>query len=191
MKYLILVLFFFAFEFYAFSGNNKQIPGSELMDNIRKVYYDAVEDENKIEDLSNLINNNFNSGKFDCPPIIIAYKAGIEALKSKHAFWPFTKLEKLNDSMEIFSEAVKLNPDNLEIRFMRFSILHYVPSFLGYTNEMNDDLNKITTLLAENITDGLDKFIIKGIIEFILASGRGNENQINFLNSLLNKYENS
>lgn len=191
MKNLILVLIFFASDCYAFSEDNKLLSGNEVMNEMRVIFYAAVEDESKIEDLDSLINNNFNCGIFDCPPIIIAYKAGVEALKSKHAFWPFTKLEKLNDSMDIFSEAVKLSPDNLEIRFMRFSILHYVPSFIGYATEMNDDLNKITALLAENKTDGLDKFIIKGIIEFILTSSRGNENQIKFLNSLLNKYENS
>lgn len=190
MKNLIFVLIFFAPEFYAFSGNNKPIPVNELMNEMRIVYYSAVEDENKIKDLDSMINNNFKCGKFDCPPIIIAYKAGVEALKSKHAFWPFTKLERLNDSMEIFSEAVKLSPDNLEIRFMRFSILHYVPTFLGYTNEMNDDLNIIIRLLEQSQTGSLDKSIIKGIIEFMAASERGNENQINILNSLLNKYQN-
>lgn len=186
----MIVLFFIVSDFYAYSGNNKPIPLDVLMNEIRIVYYSAVEDENKIKDLDSIINNNFNCGRLDCSPIIIAYKAGVEALKSKHAFWPFTKLEKLNVSMDIFSEAVKLNPDNLEIRFMRFSILHYVPSFLGYANEMNDDLNKLVTLLEENNTGGLDQFIIKGIIEFILTSGRGNENQISYLNSLLNKYQN-
>lgn len=190
MKNLIFVLIFFAPEFYAFSGNNKPIPVNELMNEMRIVYYSAVEDENKIKDLDSMINNNFKCGGFDCPPIIIAYKAGVEALKSKHAFWPFTKLERLNDSMEIFSEAVKLSPDNLEIRFMRFSILHYVPTFLGYTNEMNDDLNIIIRLLEHSQTGSLDKSIIKGIIEFMAASERGNENQINILNSLLNKYQN-
>lgn len=191
MKYLILVLISFASDCYAFSENNKLLSGNEVMNEMRVIYYAAVEDESKIEDLDSLINNNFNCVSFDCPPIIIAYKAGVEALKSKHAFWPFTKLEKLNDSMDIFSEAVKLSPDNLEIRFMRFSILHYVPSFIGYTNEMNDDLNKIITLLEQFQTGDLDKSIIMGIIEFMAASERANENQINILNSLLNKYENS
>ncbi|MBI5807230.1 MAG: hypothetical protein HZA74_02405 [Ignavibacteriales bacterium] len=71
-----------------------------------------------------------------------------------------------------------MDPDNLEIRFMRFSILHYVPSFLGYNSEKENDAAVIVKLLMRKDYSILDSEIQKGIAEFMINSKRLDDNSI-------------
>ena len=139
---------------------------------LRVTYYSAVENEDDVETLSNFIVKKFGSDRTKYPPIILAYVGGIEALKSKHAFWITTKYSLLIKSMEIFEKAVEKDPNNLEIRFMRFSILHYVPSLLGYGKEREEDANEIFKLLMKKDFSLVNKEIQIGIFEFMISSER-------------------
>ena len=102
------------------------------MELIRNLYYSSVEDENQLEKLDSLIKITFSDSISNYPPIILAYYGGIQALKAKHAFWPFNKLSYFNSSMDILEKAVEKGPENLEIRFIRFAILDNVPGILRY-----------------------------------------------------------
>jgi len=107
----------------------------------------------------------------------LAYVAALESVKSKHAFWPFTKLKYFNNSMDIFEKVVERNPENLEIRFLRFTILHYVPSFLGRSKEREEDTAVIIKELLKRDYSSINPEIQKGIVEFLIMSERLNPSQ--------------
>lgn len=175
--------YFFLFAILATSLFAKDIEKDQsFIQNLRNTYYNAVEENELIDTLESIIVNNFGEVETDYPPIILAYKAGIEALKSKHAFWPFVKMSKLNHSMDIFREAVSKDPENLEIRFLRYSILYYVPGILGYDDVEDLDKIKIIDLIQKEKYANLESSITKGIIEFMLRTDQLDENQTKLLN---------
>ena len=144
----------------------------ELLETIRLNYYASVEDEDFVERTEALIEKNFSNDKNKYPNLILAYVAAFESVKSKHAFWPFTKLEYFNNSMELFKKVIDTDPQNLEIRFLRYAILEHVPSFLGYSKERNEDAQVIFLELLKNDYSSIKPDIQKGIAEFLLRNKR-------------------
>ena len=167
-RFLFVIIFALSLQSNA-AGINDEVDES-LLEKIRLVYYSGVEDDSYIDTLKYLIDNNFDNDADTQTAIAVAYRAGIFALKSKHAFWPVTKMNYLADSMDLFENALKSEPDNLEIRFMRYSILYYVPGILGYSDLENEDLQKVYELLVQKDYTSINREIQSGMIEFILKT---------------------
>lgn len=152
------------------NGDNEAASNKlPALEDIRATYYEAVEDDEMISKLDDLINVYYTDDTSSYPPVILAYKGAIDALRSKHAFWPFDKMSYLNDSMDIIAQAVNKAPRNLEVRFIRFSILYHVPGILGYGKEREDDRNAIMDIML-NENPQLDDKINKGIAEFMIRT---------------------
>ncbi len=183
--YIIIFLIGLAFSLFASdeAGGNNTVS-KDLIEKIRTTYYSGVENEDYVDSLQTLINTNFSENKKNYPTIVLAYSAGIEALKSKHAFWPFNKMSYLNSSMDLFAEALLQDPNNLEIRFMRFSILHYVPGILGYSKEREEDQKVIFNLLSQNTAQNIPFELKEGIISFLIDSGRLSDLEIKSLKNI-------
>ncbi len=174
---------------HAFTGGKTGKPDKNI-DNakinfIRETFYGAVEDEELTEKLLSYLAGLSNNKPDELSPLLLGYYGATETLVAKHAFNPFKKLSKLNDGLEKIANAIEQNPDNLEIRFLRFSILHYIPGFLGFSKEREEDIKSIYTLLLLKDYAQLEFSIQKGIIEFMLESKRLNEAQTRDLEKLL------
>jgi hypothetical protein len=100
-----------------------------------------------------------------------AFVGTLEALKAKHAWNPYNKLKYVSMSNATMKQAVAASPQNIEIRFMRFSIQHYTPEFLGYSKNLNEDRIAIVNHY-QNKTLGTDALLIKNIARFIIDSKR-------------------
>lgn len=103
------------------------------------------------------------------PPIIIGYVAMLEALKAKHAWNPYSKFNYLGKSKKTFQKAVLADPDNMEIRFMRFSVEHFLPSYLGYSKNLKSDKAVIIEQLKK---PSKDKEYEKSVVKFLIESKR-------------------
>jgi len=152
-------------------------PEPETINQIRKLFYEAVESEEKLEELENFFGKNFNEKALIYHPALLAYTGAIDALKAKHAFNPFTKFSRVLSSLNTLERAVNREPNNLEIRFIRFSILHNLPGFLGYGKERNDDMMVIVSQLAKKDYTRYDPKLQIHVIEFMLGSERLNDSQ--------------
>ncbi len=155
----------------------------DKLDQIRTTYYKSVENESYVDSLFNYLNPLIANSGESVNPLLVAYLGAAESVKAKHAFWPFTKLSYLNESMDTLAKAVSMDENNLEIRFMRFSILHFVPGILGYSEERKSDLTKIIELLENESYSGLPMDIVEGIISFMVESERLNDVQLNSINN--------
>ncbi|WP_345954753.1 hypothetical protein [Mucilaginibacter sp. PAMB04168] len=113
-------------------------------------------------------------------PILTCYFGVVQALKAKHAWNPYFKVKHLNDSEKTLQQAVSREPDNMEIRFMRFSIEHNVPGFLGYGKHLTDDRNEMIKQLERKYYATADHEVVVTIIKFLLDSKRctAEQNQI-------------
>ena len=163
-------------------------PDSASINFMRNEFYAAVEDEDKVDLLEQYITSRYSEDYTTYAPIILAYYGGIQTLKAKHAFNPISKLSHLISGLNRLEEAVEKSPDNLEIRFMRFSILDHVPGFLGYSKEREADKDKICLLLFQKDYSLSDYKLQKGMAEYMLQSGRLSQNQENLIRDLISSY---
>lgn len=104
-------------------------------------------------------------------PMITACIGTIEALKAKHAWNPYNKMKYVAMANSTMKKAVEASSQNMEIRFMRFSIQHYTPAFLGYSKNLEED-RKALLSHYRNKTLGNDPVLIRSIAQFIIDSKR-------------------
>jgi hypothetical protein len=102
--------------------------------------------------------------------LINGYKGTLEALKAKHTWNPYNKIKYLRNAERTFQAAVAHDPQNIEIRFMRFSVEHNVPGFLGYNKNLTADRQEIVKQINKKHYSFADARLVKTIIHFLLDS---------------------
>ncbi|MBD1363924.1 hypothetical protein IDJ77_08900 [Mucilaginibacter sp. ZT4R22] len=164
-KYLLLTML--AGVIMSFTSVAKDDGSAPDLRVIRKQLLSALESKKTTDSLYNSL-----GAIKDRPALINAYMGTLEALKAKHAWNPYYKIKYLNDSEKTFKTAVATDPHNIEIRFMRFSIEHNVPKFLGYTKNLVADREEIIKQVNAKYYTSADKTLVKTIIKFLLDSKR-------------------
>ncbi len=154
-------------------------PTEAELDYIRGTFYKSVENKLQAELLSRYIVYRFSEETDRYEPTVLAYSGATDALHAKHSLNPFLKLRYVRTSLRKLHRSVAESPDDVEIRFLRFAVLHNLPSFLGYGELLIEDRDKICELLFSgrsylNIEDEL----FMGVLDFLLSSGRLTELQL-------------
>ena len=72
-------------------------------------------------------------------PVYLAYLSGLQALWANHTINPISKLGTFRKGRMNLERAVKMAPNNLEIRFIRLSVQRNAPRFLGYYDNLKTD----------------------------------------------------
>ncbi|RVU01602.1 hypothetical protein EOD41_06450 [Mucilaginibacter limnophilus] len=119
------------------------------------------------------------------PALVTGYIATLQALKAVHAWNPFTKLKYLNKAEDTYRQAVAADPDNIEIRFMRFSVEHNVPGFLGFNKNLDADRKAIINQLKKKNYTASDHEMILTVVKFLIDSKRCTAAENEYLNKLL------
>lgn len=101
---------------------------------IRDAYYEASKSKQNAEKFYNELSkyNKNNS-------VILAYKGAALALKSKYTFNKKDKKDFFVSGVKLIENAVKEEPQNLEIRLVRLSIQENTPKFLKYKSNLEED----------------------------------------------------
>jgi hypothetical protein len=173
MNHIILLLLLFT----VYPANANLTPREKAsdaeLDYIRTAFYASVEDSKKSDLLASYVAYRFSDDESTYEPIIMAYSGAIDALQAKHAFNPFVKLSYVRSSLRKLHVSVNKAPRNPEIRFLRFSVLHHIPSFLGYGPMLRQDRDMLyTVLIEEGQHTTLEKQTLVGVLEFLLDSQR-------------------
>jgi hypothetical protein len=109
---------------------------------------------------------------------LLAYKGALEAIMTRTTWNVFKKIGYLNKSQESFQEAYALEPNNVEVRFMRLSVEHSIPSYLGYSIHMVEDKNFVVKHVKDFNHLKMDRQILKEILGFVKKSGHFNSEEI-------------
>jgi hypothetical protein len=117
--------------------------------------------------------------------LLNGYMGALEALKAKHTWNPYYKIKYLNNCEDTFKGAVAQDPHNIEIRFMRFSIEHNVPGFLGYTGNIITDKQEMIRQIELKNYGTADKELVLTVIKFMLDSNHCTPDESAFLNKTL------
>ncbi len=134
---------------------------------VRKGLIKALESPHITDSLYNSLDKLTNK-----TPLTVAYMGTLDALKAKHAWNPYSKIRYLNLSDKLLKNAVTADPHNIEIRFMRFSIQHNVPHFLGYAKDLVADKEEMIRQLNQKNYGSADKVLTETIIKFLITSRR-------------------
>jgi len=69
----------------------------------------------------------------------LGYLGGLQTIWAKHVFSPISKINTFKQGKKKIEQAIKKEPDNVELRFIRLSVQKNAPSFLGYKSNIYDD----------------------------------------------------
>ncbi|ABG59300.1 hypothetical protein [Cytophaga hutchinsonii] len=98
---------------------------------------------------------------------IKGYIAAAYMIEAKHVYNPSTKLSHFNNGKTLLDAAIKNDPHNIELKFIRVCIQTNAPSFLGYNRQIETDKAFIVSTYAAQT----DLDLKKRIKEFMLQSG--------------------
>ncbi|TKB97117.1 hypothetical protein [Pedobacter cryotolerans] len=162
MKFLAVLILMMVSNFFTMSDVE--------VATLRKLYYEAAENKAAVKKLSALlakVNDNSDA-------ILIGYRGATEMMEAKYAFNPVTKLSRFNKGKNYLEKAIKKEPKQAELRFIRFSIQTNLPSFLGY----NDHIKIDKDVLINSIVKIDDKQLKNNIIEYLIISKQCNQEEI-------------
>ena len=138
---------------------------------LRKDYVASVKSSAKTDELCEKLEAVKNPDA-----LIMAYLGSVQAVKAKHAWNPVIKMAFLNKVFAILNKAVEKDPNHIEIRFLRYSLQYYVPAFLGYSNNLEADKDKIVQLVknSERTQLKVPANVLNNIVKFMLESKKCN-----------------
>ncbi len=151
MRYLFLFLMIFFSQ-----GIFSSMPEISKM---RDLFSKVDQDEKYNTQLGNITKNATLKS-----PVAYGYKALYYFMNSKYAFWPDTKLSNFNKGKTYLESAIKLSPNNAELRLIRYSVQYNVPSLLGYNKQLNED-RKILKLALYQSKYAEIKLLIGGVLK--------------------------
>lgn len=93
----------------------------------------------------------------------LAYLGGLQTIWANHVFSPISKLNTFKEGKKNIEQAIKKEPDNVELRFIRLSVKKNAPSFLRYKSNIKED----TEFIKEN-RQQVGSEILKKNIETLL-----------------------
>ncbi|MDY0079579.1 MAG: hypothetical protein RBR95_03250 [Ignavibacteriaceae bacterium] len=179
----LLILFLGTGSVFGQTKHPKDELPQEKVDFIRTIFYEAVEDEDKNDEMYEYIENALKSHPSN-PSFLTAYLGASETLVAKHSYNPYTKWTYLKKGLVKIDDAIRKYKESLELRFLRFSILHYLPSFLGFSKEREEDLITLYRLLLKKDYSEIDFEVQTGIINFLIESERLTSKQIKELEKI-------
>ena len=107
--------------------------GYTEINSVRNTYKLAVDQSAKADELVKITSNHGNNAVF------MAYYGTGKALQAKHGWNPASRFSLAREAANILNKAVAASPQNLEVRFLRFSFESRAPGMLGLTLHTADD----------------------------------------------------
>ncbi len=106
---------------------------------IRAIFYKAAEDNDVADQFFEQFEvlNTSNNGT------LIGYHGMAHLLLAKHSWNPYTKLEYFYSGKDLLERSIVVDPQNVELRFLRFCVQQNAPFFLGYDDNLEEDKQKI------------------------------------------------
>lgn len=127
------------------------------IDDLRTTYFKAVKSEQATQRLFKMC-----EGQTDTECIV--YRGVAFTLKANYTYNPFKKLEFFNQGTELIDLALKLEPKNVEFRFLRLTVQEGSPSMLGYKDQISEDRKFVVNNIS---TSGLPEWYKKNVHEYL------------------------
>lgn len=159
LRYLFLPLILILSTFVSTEANPYSLP------HLRRQYQQAATDKQAGEKFHKLM---AAYDKQDA--VVLAYKAAAEAIRARDASM-FNKLTYVQQASKLFDQAVKLDDDNAEVRFLRLSVESNLPGFLGLSAHVEEDRQFLVNTLLKHPKSGLDAESFGLVRDFLVQRG--------------------
>lgn len=137
--------------------------------NLRHHYELAAADKSAGEKFYKLL-----SDYKDRDGLVLAYRGASEAIRARDASM-FNKLAYVQDAAKTFEQAVSIDPQNPEIRFLRFSVESNLPAFLGLSKHVDEDKEMLLSAALSYPKSGLDAEAFRTVRDFLVKRGHVSE----------------
>ncbi|WP_293788759.1 hypothetical protein [uncultured Pedobacter sp.] len=117
--------------------------------------------------------------------LVTGYLGTLEALKAKHSWNPYNKIKYVSQSLKTMQKAIDMDGENMEIRFMRFSIEFYTPSFLGFSKDLAQDKKEIIKHYQNGNFGLADAELVKNVAKFMIDSKKCSAAEVKILTKYL------
>lgn len=114
--------------------------------------------------------------------VVDAYKASLLFVKSRYVKFPLTKLKFFKRGKKKLDGLIKANPDNIEMRYIRFLFQKEMPRFLGYHTSIKEDYNLIISTIEVSM---IDNDLKQHMLLNMLASNNLSNDEVNEFNRLI------
>jgi hypothetical protein len=152
-----LSVFFFMFLFVA-----KSYAGEPEIQEVKTLFQASAHSKVAANQLLKLLSEVGSSPS----PLLICYKGAAEMMQAKYGFNPLHKFNRFKKGKKLIEHAVEKEPENVEIRFLRFIIQTNLPGFLNY----NEHIQRDKSFLIANLKTTKDKILKQEIINYLTAS---------------------
>lgn len=136
---------------------------------LREEYLKAESNSSSAENLMKL-----TEGKTDA--LSKAYRGSAWAFKAKHHYNPVKKLEYVKTGLMTLNQSVTIDNQDVEVRFIRFSVEEHIPSIVSFTSHIKEDKKFILSNLKKTHP------IFNTIKSYLLKSDNLSEEEKNLLN---------
>lgn len=109
---------------------------------------------------------------------LLAYRGALEAIMTKTTWNFFKKIGYLNKCKASFEEAIEKDPKNIEVRFLRLSVEHEIPSYLGYSEHLEEDQKFVVENILLFDPLKMEASILEEILLFVRNSGRFSQEEV-------------
>lgn len=104
------------------------------MNEVRTNFNLAVQDKNICKKMMEKLEQYYEKSS-----VYLAYLGGYQTIWANHVFNPLSKLATFKKGKNNIELAISKEPENVEIRYIRFSVQKNAPSFLGYNSHLKED----------------------------------------------------
>ena len=100
--------------------------------------------------------------------VLLGYKGMASFMLCNYSYNPYSKLKYFNEGKSLLDKAIVRSPENVELRFLRYSVQKNVPSFLGYSSNISDDKKLIEKNISSPEFKTFDKDLCNRIVNFLI-----------------------
>ncbi|NIR53191.1 hypothetical protein GWO43_31505 [candidate division KSB1 bacterium] len=100
--------------------------------------------------------------------LVLGYKGMASFMLARHAKNPTAKLKYFVEGRNHLEKAIRLDPDNLELRYLRFTVQTSAPEFLGYQRNIASDKEFILDSIYDR--KSTDEDLINRMVDYMLRT---------------------
>ena len=168
--FIICVTTLLIFPFFLLAkGNNTKA--------LRILFYKAERDSKA----ANMFYDKLLSIDESSDPLLLGYKGMASFMLCYHSLNPYTKVKHFLNGRKILNQSINSESENLELRFLRFTIQTSAPEFLAYNNKIVADKNFILDALKKMDKVDIDQDLYKRITDFMLKTKYCNADEKNMI----------
>ncbi|MEK7727244.1 MAG: hypothetical protein AAB354_02460 [candidate division KSB1 bacterium] len=156
------------------------------VNDLRKSFYQAADDKQAAQQFFDKLAAVDESAQ----PLLLGYKGMACFMICQHALNPYAKVKYFIQGKTALEKAVERDPQNLELRYLRFTVQTNAPEFLGYTRNVLKDKAFILNSLKSGADESLEEDLRKRIIEYLRTTKYCTAREKNEIESYSAKEEN-